>query len=129
MSAMTLEEVGYRLPSVIDAKGGAALRARRERLGMSARALEKEAHVNRATIAAAEAGESVRPSSLRMIEAALARLEDEMSGPYDRKGEATSTVELPSGERVTFAGPSDDVVIDLVEKFLARQRKNSGLGD
>jgi transcriptional regulator with XRE-family HTH domain len=126
VSALAIEGAPLTLSSVVVAKdAGEQIRTRRERLGMSVRALATESGVDRSRIAAAESGHSVRPATLGAIEAALDRLEDEMSGPYDSKDRSTSTVTLPSGERVTFEGPSSDVVIDLVEKFLARQRNAS----
>lgn len=124
MTAVALEDVALTLSSVVVTEGaGERVRARRERLGMSVRALAVEAGVDRSRIAAAESGQPVRTSTMGAIEAALDRLEEEMSGPFDRKDRSVSTVELPSGERVTFEGPSSDAVIDLVEKFLARQRR------
>lgn len=56
---------------------GQIVRARRERLGMTGKALAAEAGVNRNTLAAVEAGDSFNRTTLAKLERALTRLEEE----------------------------------------------------
>lgn len=94
---------------------GEQIRERRERLGMSHRALAKESGVNRATIARLEEGGIVRGASAGAIVAALDRLEREMSGPYDADvaatgpGEVTFTLHGNFGVSVTVQGPVENM--------------------
>lgn len=66
------------LPSV-DGETGRQLRDRRVRLGMSVRQLAEEASVDRARLAALEAGDqNVRATTVGKVDATLSRLEAEM---------------------------------------------------
>lgn len=112
MSAQVLE----RPASVMQVAGGggigAAMRARREALGLSVRALAERAGVDRSRVSAVEEGQSVRSSTLGAIEAALARLEEEVSGPYDEAGPRTVTYRVQFGDQgahVTIEGEVDDI--------------------
>lgn len=99
----------------------ARVKARRERLGMSQRDLEKESGVNRATIAAVETGDrNVRAASVQVISATLDRIEQEISGPYDAPEQVTNVIELPDGTRVTFVGSPENVV-EAATRFLSRR--------
>lgn len=113
--APTLSSVGTKDEERADIK------ARRERLGMSQRALEKESGINRATIASAERGGNVNSSSVRSIQAALDRIEREISGPYDTAEQVTNTMELPDGTRVTFVGSPSNVA-EAAARFLAQHK-------
>lgn len=121
MSVATLEAPASTVRWVTSGKDvGAAIRARRMALGLTAKALAAEAGVDRSRVTAVEDGDAVRSSTLGAIDAALARLEEAMSGPYDAAtGHITQTIELPDGTKVTIAGPMDNVV-EAAERFLRR---------
>src|SRR5690349_2454032 len=119
--ALTLTGVG------ISDEDRASVKARRERLGMSVRELEKESGVNRATIASVESGDrAVRPASVRAITAALERLEHEVSGPYDEPRAGTVTYRLRGnfGVDVTLEGPVEN--IDELEASVSRLIRSMG---
>lgn len=127
MSAEVLE----RPASVMQVAGGggvgAAMRGRREALGLSVRALAERAGVDRSRVTAVEDGQTVRASTLGAIEAALARLEEEVSGPYDEPEHKTVTYHVvvdALGVDVTVAGPVSDMnrLEDSVARLLAKMR-------
>ena len=104
----------------------AKIKARRQRLGMSFRELEKESGINRATIASVEKGDKkVHASSVRAIAAALDRLEAEVRGPYDDQGVVTFRLHGP-GVDVTLAGPVTS--IDELEATATRMLRSMGDG-
>jgi transcriptional regulator with XRE-family HTH domain len=118
--APTLHGVG------ISDEDRARIRARRERLGMSLRDLEKESGVNRATIASVETGDkNVRSASVKAITAALDRIEGEISGPYD-SDPRTVTFRLQGnfGVDVTLQGPVDN--LDELEASVTRLLRSMG---
>lgn len=122
MSLATLEALPSTVWHVTDGVGS-SIRARRTALGMSVRALAVAAGVDRSRVATVEDGGTVRPSTLGAIEAALAKLEAEMSGPYDKVPEQiTQTIRLPDGTEVVHTG-SVDGVIEAAERFLSRRNK------
>jgi transcriptional regulator with XRE-family HTH domain len=105
----------------------AKIRARRERLGMSLRELEKESGINRATIASIESGDrNVRSASVRAITAALDRIEGEIRGPYDDddKGVVTFRLQGNFGVDVTLAGPVSN--LDELEASVTRLLRTMG---
>ena len=105
----------------------ARIKARRNRLGMSLRDLEKESGVNRATITSVEQGDkNVRPASVKAITAALDRLEAEISGPYDDDASRIVTFRLQGnfGVDVTLQGPVDN--LDELEASVTRLLKSMG---
>ena len=89
-----------------DRARGASIAARRKGLGLSVKALAERAGVDRGRLAAIEDGAAARSSTIGAIEAALDRLEGEMSGPYDDAG-TTVTFRLAGnfGVDVTVQGP------------------------
>lgn len=113
---------------------GEQIRERRERLGLSTRALAKESGVDRATIARLEEGGTVRGASTGAIVAALDRLEREMSGPYDADvaatgpGEVTFTLHGNFGVSVTVQGPVSnlDELRASAERLLAQMLTDRG---
>ena len=127
MSVAVLEVDGSTLIDMAKTQGaGARIKQRRERLGLSGRQLEKESGINRQTIADAEAGKtSVRPTTLRVIEAALDRLEEEVSGPYDSEhGVVTFRLKGNFGVDVTLQGPVDN--LDELEASVTRLMTTMG---
>lgn len=103
---------------------GESIRQRRVALGLTARELAERAGVDRSRVAAVESGGNVRASTLGALDAALTRIEQELSGPYDQDADQiTSTLELPDGTRVTFAG-SAETVVDAVRRFQASRRRD-----
>lgn len=110
---------------------GDQIKARRERLGMSHRTLAKESGVDRATIARLEEGGTVRGASAGAIVAALDRLEEEMSGPYDPSpGDDTVTFTLHGnfGVSVTVQGPvgNMDELRASAERLLSQMLSDHG---
>ena len=123
MTAMAFE-VGVDTLRLVGAEAGEAIKARRVALGMTRTALANKAGVDRSRVARAESGQTMHDATLHAIEKALDEREAELADrPAQRQGRSTSTIELASGDRVTFAGDSTGDVIDLVEEFLARQRR------
>lgn len=123
MSLATLDEVPSTVWGVAQDDVGSSIRARRTALGMSVRALAAEAGVDRSRVTTVEDGGSVRSATLGAIEAALSRLEEEVSGPYDHtRDQITQTIKLPDGTEVTYVGSVDNVV-EAAERFLSRRLK------
>jgi hypothetical protein len=69
--------------------------------------------VDRGRVAAIEDGATGRSSSCGALEAALSRLEEEMSGPYDNGDGRLVTFELTgnSGVSLTVKGPVEHVEV------------------
>lgn len=75
---------------------------------MSVRELASRVGINRETVAKAEASTSgVRETTYARLEACLSAIEDETGA--DTPDLVTSTIELPDGTKVMFAGPADGV--------------------
>lgn len=109
--------------SAENVKRGRAIKERRLALGIkSFRQFEAKAGCGRGTVAVAEKGDAaVRGGTYDAIEAALSRLEHEMF--MDGPDLITSTIELPSGERVTFSGTDPQGVAEAVDAYRrARER-------
>ena len=115
---------------------GERVKARRERLGMDKIDLAKEAGVSRDTLAAIEAGEGFRRSSLTKIEKALDRLEEEVGidAPPPRTTEEAPgrfvefTVNgLYGAESVVLKGPVEDreALLEMVERLMRGGQKQS----
>ena len=105
----------------------AAIRARKEALGMPDAMLAREANLSRGVVDRAMHGRSVLPASLGAMEAALDRVEEEAGPPPEP--EQTATVELLDGTRVTFTGSAAGVA-EAAETFLRRMDdKNVPKGD
>lgn len=118
---------------------GARVKARRERLGMDKIDLAKEAGVSRDTLAAIEAGEGFRRSSLTKIEQALGRLEEEVGitsiprAAEDQPGRFLEfTVNgLYGAESVVVKGPVEDreALLEMVERLMrGGQSRQQGRG-
>jgi transcriptional regulator with XRE-family HTH domain len=106
---------------------GDRVKARRERLGIDKIDLAKEAGVSRDTLAAIEAGEGFRRSSLTKLEQALSRLEEEagisspphVEEPHERFVEFTVNG-LYGAESVVVRGPVEDreALLEMVERLM-----------
>lgn len=118
---------------------GDRVKARRERLGMDKIDLAKEAGVSRDTLAAIEAGEGFRRSSLTKIEKALDALEEEV-GIDSPPGRPQETAErfleftvngLYGAESVVVRGPVEDreALLEMVERLMRGGQQRSGQGD
>lgn len=103
---------------------GQSIRRRRTSLGMTVKALADKAGVDRGRLAAIEEGATARASTIGAIEAALTRLEEEMSGPYDERGLVTFRLSGNFGVDVVVQGPVDnlDELEESVERLIRRMR-------
>lgn len=97
---------------------GEAIAVRMDRLGISSRDLGAQLDIDRQTVARAREG-SARSSTMGMIEAHLDRLEGQTG--LDEPDPITTTIELPDGVKVTFAGSDPNRVAETVTKFLANR--------
>lgn len=125
MTAMTCTSLPttFVLVDVDDRRAGERIRQRRVALGLSERALAKESGINRETVKKAEDDTpGVRQTTYAKLESTLNRLEEVMGA--DTPDLVTSTIDLPDGTRVMFAGPADGVA-ESVAKYL-RQRETAG---
>lgn len=99
---------------------GERIAARRTALGMSVRQLALRAKVDRETATKAESNApGVRATTFARLEATLDALEEETG--IDTPDLVTSTIELPDGTRIMFAGPADGVA-EAAAKYLAERR-------
>ena len=126
MTAVAYEDEAPTLGNVAAAEdSGDSIRTRRERLGMSVRALAKEAGVDRSRISLVEEGGEISSTVRRAIVAALDRLEDEVSGPYDESRDVvTFRLKGNFGVDVTLQGPVSN--IDDLEASVTRLIKSMG---
>jgi transcriptional regulator with XRE-family HTH domain len=120
----------------VSAHPGGQIKARRTAIGMSVSALAKRAGVDRGSLAALEAGGSVRDTTLAAVDMTLGDLEHEMGMDMPSSGVGAATTEVESAPiRLTFhdvfgvgeiiaEGPSDkpDELIAAVSKLLAELR-------
>lgn len=97
---------------VVDEDRRARIKARREKLGMKVQPLAKLAQVDRGRLAGYEAGEA-DPSDVWIgrVEAALDRLEQEMSMDEDDDDIVEFTIEGNFGVRAAVKGPIRDIDI------------------
>lgn len=118
---MTGQVMAVGLGDVADELGG-QLRDRRLRLGMSVRDLATEAHVDRGRLAALEAGEHVRDTTLAKVRSALDRLEEEIGMELDDRDGNGREVEFRVrgnfGVDVVVRGPVEDIA--ALEASVAR---------
>lgn len=113
--------------AVVQDDAGSQIRQRRENLGVSVTDLAVRAGLDRGVVYRVEAGRSVRPTSVRVIERALDELEREhgmdvpsvvrtVGDPDD--GMVEFTVEGHFGVRAVVKGPIRD--IDKLQEAVAR---------
>lgn len=105
------------------------IRERRERLGLTLRALADRAGVDRGRLSDIEKGATPRPSTLAQIRRALDEFEDETSGPYDHDAEERTVTFRMSGNfgvDVTVSGPVENLaeLEDSVGRLLQRMRSD-----
>lgn len=96
------------------AENGDAIRGRRVALGLSVSALAREAGVDRGRLAALEAGEKVRASTVGAVLSALTRLEAAPPAPKPTKSDPNLVTFRVSGEDgvdLTVEGPVKDVAV------------------
>lgn len=135
MSVAILEPVGN-VRMVTDRGEGKAIHERRTKLGLSVKALAALAGVDRGRLAAIEDGASARSGTYGAIHAALDKLEEEMSGPYDAAPAPAAeqhTVTLRAsgnfGVDVTVEGPIADIVeleASVIRLIGQMQRQDGG---
>ena len=104
-----------------DETRAAAIKERKERLGIPDVELARLAGVSRGVVHRAMRGESVMGSSLGAMEAALTRFEEETSMDVP-DSEPSVTISLRDGTTVTFTGTAGQVSA-MAADFLARQRR------
>lgn len=112
---------------------GEAIRAERQELGLTVKALADRAGVDRGRLAKIEAGEPYRDSTLGAIRRALTEFREEISGPYDEsRGEHTVTFRMSGnfGVDVTVSGPVENLaeLEASVGRLLQRMRNNPDEG-
>lgn len=108
------------------AEMGESIRQRRMALGLTVKALAERAGVDRGRLAAIEDGASARSSTIGAVNAVLARLEEEMSGPYDEEPRDGNVVIRLSGKpdvEVVVQGP----VTNLAELEASAERLLRGM--
>lgn len=121
------KERPHTLERVVTTGAGEAIRKRRTALGVTVKALAEKAGVDRGRLAAIEDGATARASTIGAIEAALARLEQEMSGPYDEPdsgGMVTFRMSGDFGVDVVVQGPVENLaeLESSVERLIQRMR-------
>jgi transcriptional regulator with XRE-family HTH domain len=114
----------------VDDETGRRLRDRRVRMGLSVRQLAEEARVDRARLAALEAGDpNVRATTIAKVDATLGRLEQEMG--MDEPATDGDTVEFRVsgnfGVDVVVKGPVRDLpaLEEAVNRILSRMQQQS----
>lgn len=118
---------------VTDEHAGDEIRAERQALGLSVKALAERAGVDRGRVAKIEAGEPYRDSTLGAIRRALAEFREEISGPYDdAPDEHVVTFRMSGnfGVDVTVSGPVDNLpeLEASVGRLLQRMRNDANGG-
>ena len=104
-----------------DESRAAAIKERKERLGIPDAKLARIAGISRGVVHRAMRGESVVGSSLGAMEAALDRFEEETAMDVPDP-EPSVTISLTDGTTVTFNGTPGQVSA-MAADFLARQRR------
>lgn len=118
---MTTAQVGPRfvLVETSDDSPGKRIQARRIALGASVRQLAVAAGIDRGTLTDVEADlPTVRAATRGRVEATLSRMEEEAG--MDTADMVTSTIRLPDGTTVMFAGTADGVA-EAASKYLAER--------
>lgn len=120
------KERPHTLEGVTDTGVGKAIKARRVALGVTVKALAEKAGVDRGRLAAIEDGAAARASTIGAIEAALSRLEEEMSGPYDQEQHGLVTFRMSGdfGVDVVVQGPVENLaeLEQSVDRLIQRMR-------
>lgn len=105
---------------------GENIAARMERMGISQSELAKLAEIDRGALRRAlDDKPSTSPRTWGRVERTLDQLEHELGMDDDAPGRVTSTVSLPTGERVTFTGDAAGVA-EAATRFLAERHANGG---
>lgn len=112
------------LPHVVEAGEGDRIRVRREALGITKQALAAKAGIDRGRLSEIERGANARPTTIAVIDRALAELEEEMSGPYDSEHTVTFRMSGNFGVDVTVQGPVENLseLEESVGRLLQRMR-------
>lgn len=112
---------------------GAKIRKRRERLGMSVKALAELANVDRGVLTRIEKGESARTTSIRLIQRALTEVEHEMGmdapsvvKPLGDEGMMEVVLEGNFGVRAVVKGPvrNKEELQEFVRNLIGDMRRD-----